>query len=169
MISTEWGAPKILSKGFNIEDVKAGHYGHHIHIWDWTRHTRIQTLDLGEDGMIPLEIRFLHNPDAEQGFVGCALSASIFRFYKTADGKWAAEKVIQVPPKKVEGWALPEMPGLISDILISLDDRFLYFCNWLHGDIRQYDITRPVSPQTGGADLSCWQHSQGRGSEGAGR
>ena len=24
---------------------------------------------------------------------------------------WIAEKVIDVPSKKVEGWALPEMPG----------------------------------------------------------
>nr|DBA13845.1 TPA: hypothetical protein GDO54_004879 [Pyxicephalus adspersus] len=147
MISTEWGAPKAFSKGFSIEDVKAGLYGHEIHVWDWTKHTRIQTLDLGEDGMIPLEIRFLHNPDAAEGFVGCALSSSIFRFYKAADGKWAAEKVIQVPNKKVEGWALPEMPGLITDILISLDDRFLYFSNWLHGDIRQYDVTDTRHPK----------------------
>ena len=35
---------------------------------------------------------------------------------------------------------LPEMPPLITDILISLDDRFLYFSNWLRGDIAQYDI-----------------------------
>ena len=37
--------------------------------------------------------------------------------------------------------------GLVSDILISLDDRFLYFCNWLHGDIRQYDITDRSKPR----------------------
>ncbi|XP_073465261.1 methanethiol oxidase-like [Aquarana catesbeiana] len=147
MISSEMGAPKIFTKGFNIEDVKTGHYGQSLHVWDWTKHTRIQTLDLGADGLVPLKIRFLHNPDAAQGFVGCALSASIFRFYIMADGKWAAEKVIQVPHKKVEGWALPEMPGFISDILISLDDRFLYFCNWVHGDIRQYDITDPCHPK----------------------
>ncbi|XP_033730718.1 methanethiol oxidase-like, partial [Pecten maximus] len=30
---------------------------------------------------------------------------------------------------------------LITDILISLDDRFIYFNNWLHSDVRQYDIT----------------------------
>jgi len=30
------------------------------------------------------------------------------------DGKWAAEKVIQVPGKKVDNWALPTMPGLFS-------------------------------------------------------
>ena len=28
-------------------------------------------------------------------------------------------------------------------ILLSMDDKFLYLCNWLHGDIRQYDITDP--------------------------
>lgn len=33
------------------------------------------------------------------------------------------------------------LSGLITDILISLDDRFLFFSNWLHGDVRQYDIT----------------------------
>ena len=27
------------------------------------------------------------------------------------DGKWDAEKVIDIPSKKVDGWALPEMPG----------------------------------------------------------
>ncbi|NP_001087138.1 methanethiol oxidase [Xenopus laevis] len=147
MISTEWGAPKAFALGFKMEDVLAGQYGHSLNVWDWTEHRLVQTIDLGKDGLIPLEIRFLHNPDADQGLVGCALSSSIFRFYKEKDGKWAAEKVIQVPSKKVEGWALPEMPGLITDILISLDDRFLYFSNWLHGDIRQYDITNIRNPK----------------------
>ena len=35
------------------------------------------------------------------------------------------------------------MPGLITDLVLSLDDRWLYFSNWLHGDIRQYDVQRP--------------------------
>ncbi|KAF3572270.1 hypothetical protein F2Q69_00059824 [Brassica cretica] len=38
------------------------------------------------------------------------------------------------------------MPGLITDFLISLDDRFFYFVNWLHGDIRQYNIEDPKNP-----------------------
>ncbi|KAM4662206.1 methanethiol oxidase [Discoglossus pictus] len=147
LISTEWGVPKVLAGGFKVEDVAAGHYGRGLNIWDWTNHTLVQRLDLGDEGNIPLEVRFLHNPDADQGFVGCALSSSVIRFYKTKDGPWAAEKVIQVPSKKVEGWALPEMPGLITDILISLNDQFLYFSNWLHGDIRQYDITDPTKPK----------------------
>lgn len=61
----------------------AGHYGHSIHVWDWTTHRRLQTLDLGEEGAIPLEVRFLHDPDATEGYVGCALRGTVFRFYKT--------------------------------------------------------------------------------------
>ena len=53
-------------------------------------------------------------------------------------------------PLKVKNWILPEMPGLITDFLISLDDRFLYFVNWLHGDIRQYNIEDPSKPQLTG-------------------
>ena len=33
------------------------------------------------------------------------------------------------------------MPGVMTDIIISMDDKYLYFSNCLHGDIRQYDIT----------------------------
>ncbi|ETN75840.1 selenium binding protein [Necator americanus] len=50
----------------------------------------------------------------------------------------------------VEGWLLPEMPSLITDILISMDDRFLYVSNWIHGDIRQYDITDPENIRLNG-------------------
>ena len=51
-------------------------------MWDWKEHTPIQDIDLGADGMIPLELRFLHNPDATEGYVGAALSTNIIRFYK---------------------------------------------------------------------------------------
>lgn len=37
--------------------------------------------------------------------------------------------------------------GLITDIVISLDDKYLYFSNWLHGDIRQYDISDTKNPK----------------------
>lgn len=37
--------------------------------------------------------------------------------------------------------------GLMSDIVLSLDDRFLFFSNWLHGDVRQYDISDPQNPR----------------------
>ena len=42
------------------------------------------------------------------------------------------------------------MPGLITDLVLSLDDRFLYFSNWLHGDLRQYDVSDPAHPKLTG-------------------
>ena len=37
--------------------------------------------------------------------------------------------------------------GLITDLLISLDDKYLYFSNWVQGDVRQYDITDRKKPK----------------------
>lgn len=97
-------------------------------------------------GMIPLELRFLHNPDSPFGFVGFALTSNIGLIYKDANGEWDVKIVIDQEPIKLEGWALPEMPPLTTDILISLDDKYLYFSNFLRGDICQYDISDPHKP-----------------------
>ncbi|GFT94311.1 methanethiol oxidase, partial [Nephila pilipes] len=140
MVSTEWAAPTTFRKGFFMEDVQNGRYGHSINFWDWNQKKRIQKIDFGNDGLIPLEIRFHHNPQSDVGYVGCALSSTVYQFHKH-DGTWTSHLVARIPPKKVQNWMLPEMPGLITEILISLDDRYLYISNWLHGDIRQYDIS----------------------------
>jgi len=147
MVSSEWGHPNIFGKGFNPLDVAEGKYGSRLHIWKWSSKEYVKAIDMGDDGRIPLEVRFLHEPSADVGFVGCALSSTVFRIYRDDGGDWQAEKVISVPSVKVEGWALPDMPALITDILISMDDKYLYFSNWLQGDIRQYDITDTRNPK----------------------
>jgi selenium-binding protein 1 len=148
MVSSEWGAPHTFASGFNVDDVAAGKYGRQLHFWDWTTHDIVQSVDLGESGHIPLEVRFQHNPDSTHGFAGAALSSTMWRFHKPGD-QWAAEQVIAVEPVEVDGWPFP-VPGLITDLVISMDDRYLYFSNWLHGDIRQYDITDPAHPRLAG-------------------
>ena len=97
--------------------------------------------------MIYPQIRFLHDPAKDTGFVGCALASNIVRFFKKPDETWGHEVAISVKPLKVQNWILPELPGLIAYILISLDDRFLYLVNWFHGDIRQYNIEDPANPR----------------------
>ena len=42
----------------------------------------VQTIDLGNEGLVPLELRFLHNPDTTEGFVGATLSSNVIRFFK---------------------------------------------------------------------------------------
>ena len=121
-------------------------YGRHLHFWSIKKREIFKSVDLGPEGLIPLEIRFLHNPEKAVGFVGAALSSNVIAIYLDGE-EWKTKKVIGVDPLEVEGWALPHMPGLITDILVSLDDKFLYFSNWLHGDIRQYDITASRIPK----------------------
>ena len=98
--------------------------------------------------MVPLEVRWLHDPDADQGFVGAALSTTMWHFHRD-NGSYSAEKVIAVEGVEQEGWPFP-VPGLITDLVVSMDDRFLYFSNWLHGDLRQYDISDPANPRLTG-------------------
>ena len=147
MVSSEWAAPNTVSQGFKPE-LAAEEYGRHIHFWNWEKRTIEQSIDLGDSGMIPLEVRFHHDPDSVHGFVGAALSSNMWH-WQLKDEKWIAEKVIGVDPIDVDGWPFP-VPGLITDLVLSMDDRFLYFSNWLHGDLRQYDISDPANPKMTG-------------------
>src|SRR5262249_2823774 len=86
-----------------------------------------------------------HDPASTHGFVGAALSSTMWHFHK--DGtRWKADKVIEVEPREAKGFDFP-LPGLITDLVLSLDDKWLYFSNWLHGDIRQYDVSNPSKPR----------------------
>jgi selenium-binding protein 1 len=148
MVSSEWGVPKTFRPGFKVDDVKAGKYGQRLHFWNWKKREIEQTIDLGDQGLIPLEVRFHHDPASTHGFVGAALSSTIWHWHKAGD-QWKAEKIIEVPAEKVAGVDFP-VPGLITDIVLSLDDRWLYFSDWLHGDLRQYDVSDPSRPKLTG-------------------
>ena len=94
--------------------------------------------------------RSLHDPDSDVGFVAATLSSNIFRWHKP-NGHYEVDQVITVDNEELEGWPLPGgVPGLITDLVVSMDDRFLYLSNWLHGDLRQYDITDPGNPRLTG-------------------
>lgn len=133
--------------GFSSADLSE--YGSSLNFYDWTEQRLRSTLDLGADGLAPLEIRFVHDPNVAEGYVGCAIYSNLFHF-KLKPGstdEFVATKVLDIPAKSVEGWLAPQLNGLMGDIVLSLDDRYLYMNNWLHGDIRQYDISvreRPV-------------------------
>lgn len=145
MVSSEWSDPQTYAGGFKLEEAQAGKYGARLHFWDFEQRAIRQSVDLGEQGLIPLEVRFHHDPASTHGFVGAALASTVWHWHRDA-GEWKTEKVVAVEPIEVAGWDFP-VPGLITDILLSMDDRFLYMSNWLHGDIRQYDISDPSHPK----------------------
>jgi selenium-binding protein 1 len=147
LISSEFGEPNAYEPGFDPTHVAEGRYGSRINFWKLEERELEQTVDLGESGLVPLEARWLHDPDADEGFVGAALSSTMWHFHR--NGEWSADQVIAVDSVPLEGWPFP-VPGLITDLVLSMDDRFLYFANWLHGDIRQYDVSDPRTPKLTG-------------------
>jgi selenium-binding protein 1 len=148
LASSEFGEPGAYEAGFDPDDVAAGRYGSRLHFWNLSERRVEQTLELGETGLVPLEIRWLHDPEADEGYVGAALSSTMWHFERT-DGVYRADQVIAVEGVEMEGWPFP-VPGLITDLVVSMDDRFLYFSDWLHGDLRQYDITDRTHPKLTG-------------------
>ena len=148
LASSEFGEPNAYEGGFDPADVGAGRYGRRLHFWDLAGRRLMQTIDLGDQGLVPLEVRWLHDPDADQGFVGATLSSAIWRFHRS-NGAYSAEPVITTEAVDVAGFPFPA-PALITDLLVSMDDRFLYFTSWLHGELRQYDISDPAAPRLTG-------------------
>ena len=148
LASSEFGEPNAYEPGFDLDDVVAGRYGSRLHFWNLAERRVEQTLELGESGLLPFEVRWLHDPDADEGFVGAALSSTMWHFHRD-NGAYSAEPVITTEAVEVEGFPFPA-PALITDLVVSMDDRFLYFTSWLHGEVRQYDISVPAAPRLTG-------------------
>ncbi|XP_042641495.1 methanethiol oxidase-like isoform X1 [Tyto alba] len=160
LVSSAGAVPRRAGRGFNCDDFKKGVFGRRLNVWNLSCRSLTQCFDLGEDSL-PLTVKFLHNPDAAEGYVSCALSGVVYRFYKCERDNWEVEEVIRIPAKEVTGWIMPRMPAFIADHIISMDDRFLYLSNWLHGDIRQYELSKNCRPRlvgqvfVGGSILRC--------------
>jgi selenium-binding protein 1 len=163
MISSEWGTPNMVQDGVNPELLLAGKYGRRLHVWDLKRRTHLKELDLGAEQQMVLELRPAHNPTRAYGFVGVALSltdlsSSIFLWYLdrsagNGTGEWKTKKVITVPAVPADEADLPPLlkgfkavPPLVTDINLSVDDRFLYVSCWGTGELLQYDVTDPFHP-----------------------
>ena len=64
LVSSEFGVPNAYEPGFDLDDVAAGRYGQQLHFWDLEKRELQQTIDLGETGLVPLEVRWRHDPEA---------------------------------------------------------------------------------------------------------
>jgi selenium-binding protein 1 len=158
MLTSEWVTPSMIENGVVPELLLGGKYGHHLHVWDLKRRRHLQAIDLGAEQQMVLELRPAHDPTKAYGFAGVVvslkdLSASVWAWYRDSE-KWAARKVIEVPAEPAEPAQLPELlkgfkavPPLVTDIALSPDDRFLYVSCWGTGEMRQYDVSDPLSPK----------------------
>ncbi|MEO8139528.1 MAG: selenium-binding protein SBP56-related protein [Gemmatimonadota bacterium] len=163
MVTSEWGTPNMVKDGLNPELLLAGKYGHRLHVWNFRSREHKQVIDLGKQHQMVLELRPAHDPRKAYGFAGVVisledLSASVFVWYLDrgtdgGPGTWKAKKVITIPAEPADEASLPAalkpfkaVPPLISDINLSVDDRFLYISCWGTGELRQYDVSDPFNP-----------------------
>ncbi|HEX2726219.1 MAG TPA: selenium-binding protein SBP56-related protein [Beijerinckiaceae bacterium] len=164
MVTSEWGTPDMIEDGLVPELLLGAKYGHCLHFWDLGTRRHVQTVDLGEKHQLALELRPAHDPTKAYGFTNTVvsledLSSSIWVWHKAADGQggWAATKVIDIPAEPADPDILPPLlkgfgavPPLVTDIDLSMDDRFLYVSCWGTGDLRQYDVSDPLNPKLTG-------------------
>jgi methanethiol oxidase len=163
MITSEWGTPNMVTGGLNPDLLLGGKYGNALHVWDLRRRRHVQKLELGAEQQMVLELRPAHDPRRAYGFVGVVisladLSSSIWMWYRDEEsGSWRTRKVIEIPAEPADPEQLPPMlqgfkavPPLVTDINLSLDDRFLYVSCWGTGELRQYDVSNPLEPRLTG-------------------
>jgi len=167
-VTSEWGTPNMVENGVNPELLLAGKYGHAIHIWDLRKRRHLQALDLGAEQQMVLELRPAHDPTKAYGFAGVVvslkdLSSSIWLWHRSntngnSNGKFEVKKVIEIPAEAADPSLLPPLlqgfkavPPLLTDINLSVDDRFLYASCWGTGEIRQYDVSDPFNPKLTGS------------------
>ncbi len=162
MVSSEWGLPPQFENGIVAEDLLANKYGHRVHFWDLAARRNVQTIDLGANHQMALEVRPAHDPAREYGFLGVVvdtanLEGSIWTWWREGE-KFHIEKTATIPPEKADPNLLPPLlkgfgavPPLVTDIDLSLDDKFLYVACWGTGELRQYDVTDPRKPKLAGS------------------
>jgi len=162
LISSEWGSPSMIEDGIVPELLLGQKYGHAIHVWDLAAGQHVQRVDLGAQHQITLQVRPSHDPEATWGFCGVVistedLSASVWRWFRDGD-EWKVEKVITVPAEPADPDRLPAalkpfgaVPPLITDIDLSVDDKFLYVSCWGTGELKQFDVSDPANPQQVGS------------------
>jgi len=162
MVSSEWALPPQFENGIVPEDLLANKYGHAVHFWNLRERKHIQTIDLGAHHQMALEVRPAHDPAREYGFLGVVvdttnLEGSIWTWYRE-NGTFHIRKTATIPPEPADADRLPPLlqsfgavPPLVTDIDLSLDDRFLYVACWGTGELRQYDVTDPMKPTLAGS------------------
>jgi methanethiol oxidase len=162
MVSSEWGCRQHFENGIVPEVLLSNKYGHHVHFWDLRARRNVQTIDLGTNHQMALEVRPAHDPVREYGFLGVVvdttnLKGSIWTWWR-ANGEFHVVKTATIPPEPAPKDRLPPLlqgfgavPPLISDIDLSMDDKFLYVACWGSGEMHQYDVTEPRKPKLAGS------------------
>ena len=162
LVTSEWGTPDMFENGLVPELLLGSQLRPPAaFLGSAQAASTFRTIDFGAEHQLVFELRPAHDPTKAYGFVNCVislkdLSSSIWTWYRE-DGQWAVRKVIEIPAEPAD----PEhsaaalkgfkaVPPLVTDIDLSMDDRFLYVSCWGTGDLQQYDVSDPFKPKLTG-------------------
>jgi selenium-binding protein 1 len=129
MVTSSWAHPGHIKAGDHPQ-----HSGKDVIVWDWKQKKvlKVQELDLA-----PLEVRWMHGPNALGGFTNAAFGNSVWYWDDAKrDGQLEFHRVIRLPDN-----------SLPADMRVSYDNRFLYVSLWGGGKVQQYDIADPKNPK----------------------
>ena len=151
MVSSEWALPPQFENGIVPEDLLSNKYGHQIHFWDLRARRNVQTIDLVPT--IKWRWKCAATSGSEYGFVGVVvdttnLEGSIWTWWREG-GKFTSRRRRRIPPEPAQKDKLPPLlqgfgavPPLVTDIDLSMDDKFLYVACW--GTGRCVNTTSPT-------------------------
>ncbi len=134
-ITSEWATPSMIEDGLNPEDLLP-----------------VQPLRGADESA----------PPAERGGANAQI-VNVVATYAWTGGPGtvhsaAAKKVITIPAEPADASQLPPalqpfgaVPPLVSDIDLSVDDRWLYVSCWGTGELKQYDVSDPHNPREVGS------------------
>src|SRR5215216_5124433 len=119
-ITSEWGTPRMVRDGLVPELLLSGKYGHALHVWNLRNGRHQQSLDLGPQYQMSLELRAARDPRKAYGFAGVVisledLSSSVWLWYReggsdgqsgrsgrVGNGEWKVKKVIDIPAEPAD-------------------------------------------------------------------
>ena len=161
LVTSEWGTPDTFEDGLIPEVLLGAKYGRRLHFWDLHARKHLQDhrfrrqvpagvrVAAGARSHQSVRLRQLRNKPREPLVLDLDLVSrrrQMGRQEGDRDTGRAADPE-QLPPM-LKGFKA--CPPLVTDIDLSMDDRFLYVACWGTGDMHQYDVSDPFSPKLTG-------------------
>ena len=162
VITSEWGTPSMIENGLNPEDLLGRQFGHHLNFWSMSErklHPAGRPRRRAPDGARAAagarprqDVGLRRRGHQRRGPVGVGVAVAPGR--RSLGGPQGdhhpgrAGRPRPLPPALQPFGAVPP---LITDIDLSVDDRWLYVSCWGTGELKQYDVSDPFNPRETGS------------------
>ena len=158
-VTSEWGTPSMIEDGIVPELLLGRKYGHRLHFWDLGKGKHVQTVDLGDQYQMTLELRPAHDPTKKYGFVGVVvsvedLSASIWLWHAGRRRHVGRDQGDHIPAEPADPPSCCRPRSAVRRGAaaghrhrpVGGRPAALRSC-WGTGELKQYDVSDPFHPR----------------------